>query len=280
MAQFKCFAEGYLEGSCWGRAWCYFFIFITQIFTASLQPACSSTLWAKHTHAAAWIFLQKTKPSFLASISLFLPLYAPLLWCFPINFKQSWQCQLEPTFRSQTHMSRSLTWIVWYWLLGGLTVYQDRFRFSSMFFPSGAFVLLWLCVCVCVRKCVPVCLRVTSSDTSLLGCMDLVLRRSNESRWALSPCVSTHRPADHESRQVYAAVATPWGKGMQHEQPPRGTHTLFPFAQSDWCTCRQSSGQGSIKHALHHCLASKATCFRGTEQPEALVVVWEMKKAF
>lgn len=37
-------------------------------------------------------------------------------------------------------------------------------------------------------------------------------------------CVSTHRPADHESRQVYAAVVAPWGKEMQQEQAPRGTH--------------------------------------------------------
>lgn len=47
-----------------------------------------------------------------------------------------------------------------------------------------------------------------------------------------------------------------------------GTQGHTHFTQSDRCTCTQSSGQGSINHALHHCLASKATFFQGTEQPD------------
>lgn len=79
--------------------------------------------------------------------------------------------------------------------LVSLCIHTDNVFFFHLehLFHSG-----YVCVCGCVR--------VTSSDTRLRACMDLVLRWSNESRWALSPRVSMHHPAYHESRQVYAAV--------------------------------------------------------------------------
>lgn len=56
--------------------------------------------------------------------------------------------------------------------------------------PAG---VVSLCVYVRLR-----CVRLTSSDTSPPGFMDLALWRSNEHRWALSLRVYTSRPADHE----------------------------------------------------------------------------------
>lgn len=76
-------------------------------------------------------------------------------------------------------------------------MYQDQFRYSCMLFAYQSTCFAFS-VCVCVLGVLFVCLSTSvchsiGNDSSLLGFMDLVLRRSNESRWALSLYVSMHR---------------------------------------------------------------------------------------